>query len=178
MELPILENGVPAGVLRLRPQGLYTRFEARLPPAPGLTRLWLLGAGGRACLGVMEPRREGRFLLRRLTRLELSRLPCRPERVLALPAEAAPPAPRARHGEAGSQTGRGDPLPPSKENTDRPVAPLPAVTAGQPSWTRLADGSLFDPARRLLALPCAPGAAPERGRKILPDGREYWLFRT
>ena len=31
---------------------------------------------------------------------------------------------------------------------------------------------------RLLALPCAPGAAPENVRKITLDGREYWLFRT
>ena len=51
MELPVYENQVPVGTLRIRTQGLYTLFETRLPPGPGLSRLWLLGAGRRWSLG-------------------------------------------------------------------------------------------------------------------------------
>ena len=93
MELPVYENQVPVGTLRICPQGLYTLFETRLPPGPGLSRLWLLGAGRRWSLGLLEPREEGRFLRRRLTRLQLASLPPRIDTVLVLPSDA--PAPKA-----------------------------------------------------------------------------------
>ncbi len=163
MELPVYENQVPVGTLRIRTQGLYTLFETRLPPGPGLSRLWLLGAGRRWSLGLLEPREEGRFLRRRLTRLQLMSLPPRIDTVLVTAnAEAPPPeaaAPRPPLPKGGCPEGAGG-------------------FSSSPAWTRLPDGSLLDPARRLLALPCAPGAAPENVRKITLDGREYWLFRT
>ena len=140
MELPVYENQVPVGTLRIRTQGLYTLFETRLPP-----------------------REEGRFLRRRLTRLQLMSLPPRIDTVLVTAnAEAPPPeaaAPRPPLPKGGCPEGAGG-------------------FSSSPAWTRLPDGSLLDPARRLLALPCAPGAAPENVRKITLDGREYWLFRT
>ena len=179
MELPVYENERPAGELRSFPQGPYTVFEARLPPATGLTRLWLAdGAGGAAPLGLLEPRGEGRFLLRRLSRLELRALPPRPAFALALPADASPPAPVIAN---QSADWCGNPHPPSrKEQTDCRVGLRPPRNdMGEESvaWRRLPDGTLLDPARRLLALPWAGGPLPPPARKISLAGREYWLFR-
>ena len=105
--ITIYEDGRPAGTLRLRREGLYTVLEAALPPAPGLTRLWLCGGGERADLGVMEPRPEGRRFRRRYTRAALSALPSPMEYVVAAP----------RHCEAGAHTGCGNPRPPSPETS-------------------------------------------------------------
>ena len=63
MEYPILISGEAAGVLNTRRDGLYTAFEASLPPQPRLTRLWLTGADGAFCLGLMEPGAGGLTLL-------------------------------------------------------------------------------------------------------------------
>ena len=200
MELPVYENQVPVGTLRIRTQGLYTLFETRLPPGPGLSRLWLLGAGRRWSLGLLEPREEGRFLRRRLTRLQLMSLPPRIDTVLVTAnAEAPPPNASTRHCEPVTDvTGVAIRAPSSAKKTDCHVGLCPPrndrgeksgaapsasnsafrIPNSEFSWTRLPDGSLLDPARRLLALPCAPGAAPENVRKITLDGREYWLFRT
>ena len=193
MELPVYENQVPVGTLRIRTQGLYTLFETRLPPGPGLSRLWLLGAGRRWSLGLLEPREEGRFLRRRLTRLQLTSLPPRIDTVLVLPSDAPapsalPPPSQLRRdsspdGGASSPPPRGEAMASPLGGSSRGTRPIGAHSAfrtpnSEFSWTRLPDGSLLDPARRLLALPCAPGAAPENVRKITLDGREYWLFRT
>ena len=45
MEYPILIEGKRAGTLRAWQDGLYTAFEARLPPRRELTRLYLIGGG-------------------------------------------------------------------------------------------------------------------------------------
>ena len=71
MDYPILENGREIGRLYARQDGLYTVFEARLPPRESLTRLYLSGGGESRLLGVMEPRQEGCFLCRRLSRREM-----------------------------------------------------------------------------------------------------------
>ena len=164
MELPIYENDRPAGSLQVSRQGLYTIFRARLPkPAvPELTRLWLRGADGTAVpLGLLEPGEDGRRLCRRLSRLDLRRLPPAPVCALALPADARP-APGS-----GPQTAP----PPSAEKAS------PEAENASP-WRRCPDGSLFDPARRLLALPWGGGTLPAGVRKISLGGREYLVFRT
>ena len=90
--ITIYEDGRPAGTLTLGREGLYTVLEAALPPAPGLTRLWLCGAGERADLGVMEPRPEGRRFCRRYTRTALAALPAPMEYALVLPTGDTAPA--------------------------------------------------------------------------------------
>ena len=74
-QVVIYADGRAAGTLRWRQEGLYTRFEAELPGFTDLRRLLVCGGGGRGSLGVMEPCPAGLRLLRRLSRLELGRLP-------------------------------------------------------------------------------------------------------
>lgn len=198
MTITIYENDAPAGSLQITRQGLYTLFEARLsapqrttvdrpasdrasdsaaarcaalrrrPPDPEapLTRLWLSdGAGGFAPLGLLEPRGEERLFRRRLTRLDLRALPARPAFALALP-DGERPAPALLPRRA---TGSGDP----------PEPPRPAfrVPLSESSWTPRPDGTLVDPVRRLIALPCALRDQPSGLRKISLRGREYLVFR-
>lgn len=87
MEYPIVEKGREIGRLWARQEGLYTVFEARLPPRQGLTRLYLCGKGESRLLGVMEPRAGGCVLCRRLSRRELPAV----IEYAATAAEAAPP---------------------------------------------------------------------------------------
>ncbi len=95
-QLRIDSGGRPAGRLEIRQEGLYTRFDAQLPPAEGLSRLYLFDAAGAClCLGVMEPRPGGRFLRRRLSRAELAPLRAPLSHAATEPAgsTAAPAAP-------------------------------------------------------------------------------------
>ena len=212
MELQILESGGPVGRLSVSVQGLYTLFEARIRgEGTGLSRLWLLGeGGGAAALGLLEPRGGERVLRRRLSRLELQKLPPRPWTALVLPAEeSAPASPSLSLRTSDRRAWSGDPqsLPGDEENglprqcahclamtgsaaSASVGAPNPgANTAGLPPnsefrtphselpWLRLSDGSLCDPARRLLALPWAGGELPAAARKISVDGRDYLVFR-
>ena len=204
MELQILEGGSLAGTLSVSVQGLYMLFEARVAGAgTGLSRLWLRGeGGGAASLGLLEPRTGGRFLRRRLSRLERQKLPPRPWTALVLPAEERPSRtapveatlavareqasiPGIRE-ERAVCSGTGDQE--TKSGPPRALGPA-AKKAGPPphsafrtphseiSWLRLSDGSLRDPARRLLALPWAGGELPAAARKISVDGRDYLVFR-
>ena len=116
MEIPVYAQGRPLGRLNVRREGLYTVLETRLPPAEGLTRLYLCGGGARVCLGVMEPRAEGLVFRRRYSRAGLRALPF-PADYAAV--DAAEPA-----------------LP---ELSAGPSADPPAV------WTRRPDGSLTRP---------------------------------
>ena len=212
MELQILEGGSLAGTLSVSVQGLYMLFEARVAgEGTGLSRLWLRGeGGGAASLGLLEPRAGGRFLRRRLSRLERQKLPLRPWTVLVLPAEEpalASPSLSLRTSDRRAWRGDLQSLPGDEENglprqcahclamtgsaaSASVGAPNPgANTAGLPpnsefrtphsefSWLRLSDGSLRDPARRLLALPWAGGELPAAARKISVDGRDYLVFR-
>ncbi len=75
MDYPLLLGGEERGRLKVEKQGLYTLMEARAPGARGLVRLWVRGGGEETYLGLMEPREEGLYLSRRLSRLELAAFP-------------------------------------------------------------------------------------------------------
>ena len=168
MEIPVFENDGQVGTLQVSVQGLYTLFEARLPPAEALSRLWIVDKNENAAsLGLLAPGPSGRVLSRRLTRLECSRLPSAPVSALVLPNGEKPrPSGTAEEGRPQSSTA-GD-----RKTNAGPRAPHPEVT-----WRLLPDGSLIDPKRRLLALPWAGEKLPCGVRKILRNGKEYWLFR-
>ena len=188
MEIPIFENEVPVGTLRVSSQGLYTVFQARLPGGKqerascadhsefrtpnsefSLTRLWLIGkCGAAAPLGLLRQEKEGRSLCRKLSRMECGRLPKNPVRALLLPNGEKPEKP-AGSGENGSS---GTPTPTEKANNSQARIP-----SSESSWSALSDGSLIDRERRLLALPWGGGAVEAPGRKLSLGEREYLLFR-
>lgn len=171
-----------------------------------LTRLWLLGGEQAVSLGLLEPRGGERRFRRSLTRLELQKLPPQPWTALMLPDGESPteqslPRTRGRcpaapirdrrhtgadevsfgmerEGEDEPRCARGPHQSPPA--TASPCAGKPNTpTAASPSpWRRLADGSLYDPERRLLALPWAGGEPPAPARKIWVNGRDYLLFHT
>ena len=149
MELPIYINGKAVGRLEIRAEGLYTVFEARLPKQEGLRRLYVVGGGERACLGLPRPEGEELVLKRRLSRLEREKLPKKPEY---------------------ADLGEG-----SAPNPD--PAPAPETDAPAGGWQRGPDGFLRDPGRRLLALPCDLRGRKPGLRLESIDGREYLLFR-
>ena len=75
MEYPIFEKGKERGKLKVSSHGLYTLFEAKLPKALGLYRLWLIGDDGNFCLGLLEPNAQGRFFSRSLSREAMRKVP-------------------------------------------------------------------------------------------------------
>ncbi len=191
MEIPIYENDERVGTLQVSVQGLYTVFLAQLPPrravgaaisrpqdgngenrngrliaaptekpgdcAQSLSRLWILGRNGCAQnLGLFRPGKERRTFFRKLSRLECSRLPSAPVKALVLPNGERPVLPR-KEGELNNSELR--------------------IPNSEFSWRRLPDGSLIDPKRRLLALPWSGGQLPQGARKIVLNGKEYWVFR-
>ncbi len=175
MDIPILIDGEKAGELRIGREGLYTLFEARLPPAEGLTRLWVAGGGESACLGLMEPRPEGRCLRRRYSGLELKKLPARIEYACtAKPAPpAAPPAPGAEEAESPAPE-EGDTGPPEAERAEAPPEEAGLL------WFSRPDGSLcaFDGVHTLLALPARLRRVPAGVRLLRIGEREYLVFRS
>ena len=170
MEIPIFENQTAAGTLRAWRQGLYIRFEARLPgEGEELCRLWLSDSLGKsASLGLLEPGRGERRLCRRLTSLELQKLPPRPWTALVLPANERPS--KAEPAEAPVTLA---------VKAERAAQDPPSIIPHSGSnWLRLPDGSLFEPAGRLLALPWGGGDLPPGVAKIRLEGRDYWVFHT
>ncbi len=168
MEIPIFENDERVGTLQVSRAGLYTVFAARIDPTAGadalggphaaaLSRLWLIDQNGNAaCLGLLSPGPAGRVLSRRLTRLECSRLPSAPVKALVLP------------------NGEKPTIPPKEKDLHNSELRIPNTEF---TWRRLPDGSLIDPKRRLLALPWGGEKLPCGVRKILRNGKEYWMFR-
>ncbi len=165
MDIPIFDGSTVIGRLAIRREGLYTVLEAFLPAQKGLRRLWVAGGGKSADLGLCEPREDGLHFRRAYSRAALAALPSPLERAAldAVPAEPEPPSP----------------APP----------PVPAAPAAAPEhspapphrradWLPLPDGSLFSPARGLLALPCALRNKRPGVRILRIGGREYLIFHT
>ena len=168
-EIIIYENGRPAGALTLRREGLYTLLEASLPPSGELTRLWLLGGGERADLGVLEPRRSGRVFCRRYSRAAFSRLPAPMDCAVAVPTSQEPPSPviarRAKPdaGPALQGTIRSPASPQTFTLKTEHSAPPPAG----PAPARLAANA--NPGPGLNAQPAIGAAAEKAGRLYLPQ---------
>ena len=143
--------------------------EFRTPNSEfSLTRLWLVGkCGAAAPLGLMRQEEDGRSFCRKLSRRECQGLPKNPVRVLVLPNGKKPGDP-AGSGNGSSRT------PTPTENTENSQLQIPN---SESVWLPLSDGSLIDPARRLLALPWRGGAVAAPARKISLGEREYLLFR-
>jgi len=159
MTIPIILNGLEAGKLHIRPDGLYTLMEATLPPSKDMTRLWLIGEGESFPLGLMEPRPNGRYLLRRYSRSQLRSLPKNIEYASDCPCRGRLHAP------------------PQQQEKGAVPAENEAPSSSPSPWHPRPDGTLIDPHRRLLALPCALRRAQPGLRLINIEGREYMVFR-
>ena len=202
MKIPIQVAGEKAGVLEIQKEGLYTVFEGRLPAAKELTRLWVVGAGQSAYLGLMEPKGSEQVLRRRLTAAELKKLPVQ----LEYACTAEPAAETAGAGEAGPAAADGGEGPAAEKQPDaqaqeagegqlRPVATGPPAAGKSPSdgtipaeppqspellWFSRPDGSLtaFDGRFHWLALPVQLRRVPPGLRLLRLGDREYLVFRT
>lgn len=183
MDYPIRIDGARAGTLRESVSGLYTVFEAELPDTPPrLLRLWVHGEGESACLGLMEPKDDGLFLLRRFSALERKRLPARivyaseqqekkslhnaeTDNVKTLETE-----PKGLHNNAEPQPG----------GLDRCPWPAPVgEESGDLLWLRRGDGTLtaHDGISTLLALPARLRSAPRGAVLRRIEGMDYLVFR-
>lgn len=149
MELPILEQGRRLGWLRICREGLYTRFEASLPLREGMNRLFVHGGGESGCLGLLAPRGKSLILSRRLSRLEMEKLPNKLEYASLSP--------------EGEKPGKRPPQP-----KEKPV---------ESGWKARPDGSLVLERERLLALPCEIDGSREGLRILRLGDREYLVFR-
>ena len=178
MPITVYINQQPAGTLTVSQDGLYTVFEAEAPGAGGLVRLWAHGEGKSACLGVMEPRDNGLYLRRRLSRRELT----------AFPGEIAFVSDRERDG--GEQTEAPQNQKPEKTSadegrqgkreTDHKACPWPAEPPEEGLlWYRRPDGSLvsFDGVSSLLAIPAELRAPGGRMTQREIEGKKYLVFR-
>ena len=181
MEYPILISGRPAGTLKRSQEGLYTLFSARLEKRPGLWWLWLPGPEP-FCLGLFRPDRGGHSLCRRMSRLEMARLPEIKE-AAALP-DGQRPAPPGQPGHSegapsrpGKAAGKDSPAPPPN---DRGAAPPQGEGAARGLlWHKNPDGSLYahEGQRLILALPAALRRPCAGVRLARIGGREYMLFK-
>ena len=158
--ISIYENGRQAGTLRRLREGLYTVFEASLPPGPELTRLWVSGGGETCSLGVMETRPDGRALRRRYSRAALQGLPPVMDRAFALPL-GRDPQPFSPHPDAQSP----------KPEARAPQRIPPDARLSGPGFVVTPDG------QRYLALPCRLRRRRQGLRLITLDGQDYLLFR-
>ena len=150
---PILNQSTPIGTLEVRSDGLYTHFCARCAPVAERLRLAVFGQSDSAYLGLMLPEDGGDLTLRkRLTRLEVSRLP---SPILF----------------AAEETWR-------PRETAAPE-PAPSPEAASP-WRPAPDGTLrrVERGREYAAVPVQRVRVPGLPRKLLVtiEGREYLVF--
>ena len=182
MDYPLLLGGEKAGTLRIEQQGLYTCMEVTAAAREGLLRIWVQGGGREAYLGILQPRQEGLYLRRRLSRRELADFPqvieqasdrqLPPWEEVNITQEPSEPAPEAP-----------DPAPtPEEESQPQPEPePEPASTVEPPIliWQERRDGSLVakEGSHTLLALPASLRHVPPGADLRRIGGREYLVFR-
>lgn len=160
---PILYENKPIGTLETAREGLMTVFTARCAAVRGdLLRLAVYGETDKAYLGVMLPDADGSLYLRkRLSRLELQRLPD-PILFAADISWEIPEAPPAVQPEAP------EPAQPEQDST------LDVL------WFSAPDGTLstFDGKRSLIAIPADAPLLPRGADGLLREinGRQYLVF--
>ena len=182
MDYPLLLGGEKAGTLRIEQQGLYTCMEVSAGAREGLLRIWVQGGGREAYLGILQPRQEGLYLRRRLSRRELADFPrvieqasdrqLPPREEVNITQETSEPAPEAP-GPA--------PTPKEEPQPQPEPEPEPASTMEPPMliWQERRDGSLVteEGGHRLLALPASLRHVPQGADLRRIGGREYLVFR-
>lgn len=160
---PILYENKPIGTLETEQEGLMTVFTASCAPASGdMLRLAVYGETEKAYLGVMLPGGDGKLHLRkRLTRLELQRLP---EPIL-FAADVSWEIPEAS--------------PAASPETPKPAQPA-LDSALDVLWFSAPDGTLstFDGRRSLIAIPADTPQLPRGAGGLLREinGRQYLVF--
>ena len=201
MTIPVYINQEAAGALTVTRDGLYTVLEIEAQHGGGLVRLWAHGGGKSAYLGVMEPRKSGLWLRRRLSRRELA----------AFPDPIAFVSDRERDGEETMKEQEEDshnivdineetePVESERctqekpeESTEEEMRGLHNTETGysacpwpaQPPeegllWYSRGDGSLtaFDGISSLLALPAELRAPDPRMVERVIEGKKYLVFR-
>ena len=180
MEVPIRISGETAGLLTVCREGLYTVFEARLPPSGELTRLWVAGGGESAYLGLMEPGEDSLYLNRRLSASAMRSFP----REIEYAATEEPQAQRAgeteKEEEADRQPREEVKSPPIAVPPEESVPEEPEPNGSGLRWFSRPDGSLaaFDGYGSLLALPADLRRREPGARLMRIHGRDYMVFRT
>ena len=183
MDYPIRIGGEQAGTLRESVSGLYTVFEAELPGTPPrLLRLWVHGEGESACLGLMEPKDGGLFLLRRFSALERKKLPAR----IVYASEEKEGTSLHNTEKDSMEMPETEPNGLHNVNEPRPGGldrcPWPAPVgeeSGDLLWLRRRDGTLtaHDGISTLLALPASLRSAPRGAVLRRIEGMDYLVFR-
>lgn len=156
---PILEENRRIGTLEIVQEGLFTVFDARCAPVRTPLRLAVYGETARAHLGVMLPEDDGQLHLRkRLTRLELRRLP---EPILF----------------AADERWSIPETPPEPEPAPEPETMGEGLDV---LWFSAPDGTLstFDGRRSLIAIPADAPQLPRGADGLLREinGRQYLVF--
>lgn len=161
---PILHENKPIGTLEKAADGLMTVFTGQCAAVCGdMLRLAVYGETAKVYLGVMLPGADGRLHLRkRLTRLELQRLPD-PILFAADISWEIPETPPA---------------------VQQPEAPKPEPVDSDETldvlWFSAPDGTLstFDGRRSLIAIPASAPQLPRGADGLLREinGRQYLVF--
>ena len=175
MTIPILIEGRERGTLQIRPEGAYTRFEARCALLPGLQRLYVFGGGRSACLGVLVPEDGALTLRQKLSRAAMKDFPA--------PIESAAAHLKSIQEEeeynAAALLKTASHLKSIQEDKEHNAAAL-LKTAALLKWEEREDGSLVGTADgvRLVALPCALRRVPPGVDLREIGGRTYLVFRS
>lgn len=189
MDYPLLLGGEKAGTLRIEQQGLYTCMEVTAEAREGMLRIWVQGGGRETYLGILQPREEGLYLRRRLSRRELAAFP---QVIEQASDRQLPPQEEVNITQEPQELAQALALPlpapaptlePQPEPEPAPPEPEPQVasTVEPPTliWQERRDGSLVteEGGHRLLALPASLRHVPQGADLRRIGGREYLVFR-